>query len=170
MPTKIEAFNKTQLKSDLPDIRPGDTIRVHQKIPARIATQNVVGGKEKDREKLQVFEGLVIAKKHGKGIEATITVRKMVSGVGVEKIFPIHSPVIEKIDIVKRSKARRAKLYYLRTAKGKRAKLKKKGFTEVIVDEPLVEEPETEKTPEEEQKTEEIKEEKPEEAKKDKKE
>ena len=90
----------------------------------------------------------------------------MVSGVGVEKVFPVHSPIIEKIDLIKRGKTRRAKLYYLRTAKGKRARLKKKDFTEVIVDEPPAEEPETEETPKEEQKTEEIKEGKPEEAKK----
>lgn len=154
MPTKIEAFNKTQLKSGLPDIRPGDTVRIHQKI------------KEGDKERSQAFEGLVIARKHGKGIEATITVRKVVSGVGVEKIFPVHSPIIEKIDLIKRGKTRRAKLYYLRTAKGKRARLKKKDFAKVIANEPPVEEPQAEETPKEEQKTEEVKEEKSEEAKK----
>lgn len=154
MPTKIEAFNKTQLKSSLPDIRPGDTVRIHQKI------------KEGDKERSQAFEGLVIARKHGKGIEATITVRKVVSGIGVEKIFPVHSPIIEKIDLIKRGKTRRAKLYYLRTAKGKRARLKKKDFAKVIANEPPVEEPQAEETPKEEQKTEEVKEEKSEEAKK----
>lgn len=154
MPTKIEAFNKTQLKSNLPDIRPGDTVRIHQKI------------KEGDKERSQAFEGLVIARKHGKGIEATITVRKVVSGIGVEKIFPVHSPIIEKIDLIKRGKTRRAKLYYLRTAKGKRARLKKKDFAKVIANEPPVEEPRAEETPKEEQKIEEVKEEKSEEAKK----
>ena len=124
MPTKIETFIKSQLKTDLPDIRPGDTVRVHQKI------------KEKDKERIQVFEGLVIARKHGREIGATITVRKVVSGVGVEKILPLHSPAIEKIEIIKRGKARRAKLYYLRTAKGKRARLKNKEFTEAIPESP----------------------------------
>ena len=114
MPTKTETITKTQLKKDLPDIRPGDTVKVYQKI------------KEKDKERLQAFEGVVLARKHGKGISATITVRKVISGVGVEKIFPIHSPNIEKIEISKRGKVRRAKLYYLRTAKGKKARLKRK--------------------------------------------
>jgi large subunit ribosomal protein L19 len=85
-----------------------------------------VGKKEKDRnqpaegeKKVQTFEGLVLARKHGKGISATITVRKEISGIGVEKIFPLHLPTIEKIEILKRGKARRAKLYYLREARGK---------------------------------------------------
>ena len=103
-----------KLKKELPKISPGDTVRVYQKI------------KEKDKERLQAFEGVVLTRKHGKGISATITVRKVISGVGVEKIFPIHSPVIEKIEVLKKSKVRRAKLYYLRTAKGKKARLKRK--------------------------------------------
>ena len=114
MATKIEIFNQLQLKKDLPDIRPGDTVRVHQKI------------KEGDKERIQVFEGLVLARKHGKGISATITVRRMISAISVERIFPIHSPIIEKIEVLKRAKVRRAKLYYLRTAKGKKARLKQK--------------------------------------------
>ncbi len=136
MSTKTENFIKTQLKTNLPDIRPGDTVRIHQKIPARITTQGVAGGKEKDVRKTQIFEGQVIARKHGKEAGATITVRKVVSGVGVEKIIPIHSPIIDKIEIVKRGKVRRAKLYYIREAKGKKARLKKQNFTE----EPKVEE------------------------------
>ncbi|MDP3990815.1 MAG: 50S ribosomal protein L19 [Candidatus Nealsonbacteria bacterium] len=137
MPTKIETFIKTQLRSDLPDIRPGDSVKIYQKIPA---SAGATAGK-KEGEKIQVFEGLIIAKKHGKGITSTITVRKVVSGIGVEKIIPIHSPAIEKIEIVKRGKTRRAKLYYLRTAKGKRARLKKKEFAEAIAEEPIKEEP-----------------------------
>ncbi len=136
MTTKIETFNQAQLKKDLPDIRPGDTIRVFQKIPARNATQGVAGGKEGDKEKIQIFEGIVIARKHGKEIGATITIRKIISGVGVERIFPIHSPTIEKIEIISRGKARRAKLYYLRKLRGKKAKLKKKGVVEAIAEEP----------------------------------
>jgi len=122
MPAKIEVFNQIQLKKELPDIRPGDTVKVYQKI------------KEKNKERIQIFEGLVLARKHGKGISSTITVRKVISGVGVEKIFPVHSPAIEKIEIIKRSKVRRAKLYYLREAKGKKARLQKKEFAEVIAE------------------------------------
>ncbi len=114
MTTKIETFLKPFLKDNISDIRPGDTVRVYQKI------------KEGDKERVQVFEGLVIARKHGKEIGATITVRKIISGIGVERIFPIHSPRIEKIEVIKGQKVRRAKLYYLRKAKGKRARLKKK--------------------------------------------
>ena len=123
MTTILEKFNKQQEKK-IPDIKPGDTIKVHQKI------------KEGDKERIQIFEGIVIAKKHGKGISATITVRKVVEGVGVERIFPIHSPSIDKIEIIKRGKVRRSKLYYLRTAKGKKAKLKRKDFAAAIADEP----------------------------------
>ena len=123
MTTKLlEKFNKDQEKG-LPDLRPGDTIKIHQKI------------KEGDKERIQIFEGVVIAKKHGKGIPATITVRKVVSGVGVERIFPIHSPAIEKIEIVKHGKVRRAKLYYLRTAKGRKLRLKNKEFAGAIAEE-----------------------------------
>lgn len=124
MTTKTEIFITPYLKKGLPDIRPGDTVRVHQKI------------KEGDKERIQAFEGLVIARKHGREMGATITVRKVISGVGVEKIYPIHSPIIEKIEVLKRSKVRRAKLYYLRKSRGKKARLKKRGFTEVAVREP----------------------------------
>ena len=110
---KLENFLKPLLKKDLPEIRPGDLVKVHQKI------------KEKDKERKQIFEGIVIAKKHGKGITATITVRKEVKGIGVERIFPLHSPTIENIEVLERHKVRRAKLYYLRELKGKKAKLKK---------------------------------------------
>ncbi len=113
MLNKIETIMQSQLNKDLPDIRPGDTVKIYQKI------------REKDKERIQVFEGQVLAKKHGKGIGSMITVRKVISGVGVEKIFPIHSPVIDKIEITKKGKAKRAKLYYLKTAKGKKARLKR---------------------------------------------
>ncbi|OGZ27316.1 MAG: 50S ribosomal protein L19 [Candidatus Nealsonbacteria bacterium RIFOXYB1_FULL_40_15] len=112
----IETFTSGQLKQGIPSIMPGDTVKVFQKI------------KEKDKERLQPFEGVVLARKHGKGISSTITVRRISSGVGVEKIFPVHSPLIEKIEVVKRSKVRRAKLYYLRTAKGRKSRLKRKEF------------------------------------------
>ena len=128
MPTKIETFNKIQLKSGSDEIRPGDTALVYQKIPA--SAEATAGKKEGGR--IQVFKGLVIARNHGRGINATITVRKVISGIGVEKIFPLHSPTIEKIEVSKREKIRRAKLYYLRTAKGKRARLKEESIKEKV--------------------------------------
>lgn len=135
MTTKTENFLQTSLKKNLPDIRPGDTVKVYQKIKI---------GKQ---ERTQVFEGLVLARKHGKGISSTITVRKVISGIGVEKIFPLHSPIIKKIEIVKRGKVRRAKLYYLRKAKGKKARLKRVEFEEKTIEKPKeqTEEPSKEK-------------------------
>jgi large subunit ribosomal protein L19 len=128
MSTKLNIFNKTQFKKDLPDIRPGDTIKVYQKI------------KEGDKEKVQVFEGQVLDRKHGQGITSTVTVRKVVLGIGVERIFPLHLPTIEKIEISKKGRARRAKLYYLRKAKGRKARLKKKELAKEKVEERPVEE------------------------------
>lgn len=114
MTTKLENFLQPYFKKDLPEIRPGYTVRVHQKI------------KEGDKERIQAFEGVVIARKHGKEIGATITVRREISGIGVERVFPIHSPTLAKIEVLSQGKVRRAKLYYLRQAKGKKAKLKKR--------------------------------------------
>jgi len=128
MPTKLNIFNQTQLKKDSPDVRSGDAIRVYQKI------------KEGDKERVQVFEGQVLCRKHGQGITSTITVRKVASGIGVERIFPVHLPTIEKIEILKRGKARRSKLYYLRRAKGRKARLKKKELTKERTEERPVEE------------------------------
>ena len=123
MTITLESFTKSFLKQEPLDIRPGDTVRVHQKI------------KEGDKERIQVFEGLVLARKHGKGIQATITVRKVSKGIGVERIFPIHSPSLKKIEVIKRAKVRRAKLYYLREAKGRKARLKAKEFNLEIPEE-----------------------------------
>jgi len=109
---KLEKFNKKQLKKDLPEIRSGYTVQVHQKI------------KEGDKQRIQVFEGLVIARKHGLGINSTITVRKTSLGVGVERIFPIHAPFIEKIEVIKKGKVRRAKLYYIRKKSAKASRLR----------------------------------------------
>jgi large subunit ribosomal protein L19 len=125
MSIKLEKFIQPQLKKDLPDIRPGDTVRVYQKIKETLKKSKSSADKE-TKERIQIFEGLVLARKHGKGAGATITVRKVISEVGVERIFPIHSPSIEKIEITKQSKVRRAKLYYLRKAKGRKARLKKR--------------------------------------------
>jgi len=130
MTTLLEIFNQSQLKKGLPDIRPGDTVRVFQKIPASAIAS--AGKKEKEREKAQAFEGLVLARKHGKGISSTITVRRIISGIGVERVFPLHSPTLEKIEIIKRGKARRAKLYYLRKVRGKKARLKQKEIVEGV--------------------------------------
>ena len=130
MNTQTEIFNKSQVKK-LPDIRPGDTVKIHQKI--KEGDPSSKSGQVKER--IQIFEGVVIAKKHGKGISATITVRKVVDGVGVERILPIHSPSISKVEIVNSGKARRSKLYYLRQVRGKKAKLKKKDFIKAIIEE-----------------------------------
>ena len=124
MATIVESATKEYLKEETPDIRPGDTIRVHQKIKEGDPST----GSGQVKERIQIFEGVVLAKKHGKGISATVTVRKISLGVGVERIFPIHAPFIQKIEVVKRSKVRKAKLYYLREAKGKKARLKAKAF------------------------------------------
>ena len=101
------------LKKEIPTVNVGDLVKVHVKI------------KEGERERIQVFEGTVIAKKHG-GISETFTVRRVSYGVGVERIFPIHSPNVDKVEIVRQGKVRRAKLYYLRNRVGKAAKVKEK--------------------------------------------
>ncbi|MBI1985000.1 MAG: 50S ribosomal protein L19 [Candidatus Wildermuthbacteria bacterium] len=132
MSTKLQAFDKKHMKENIPDIRSGDIVQVHQKV------------KEGDKERIQVFEGLVLARKHGKGIGSTITVRKVAQGIGVERIFPVHSPMIDKIEIVKRGKVRRAKLFYLRSAKGRKAKLKYKDFAVALAEEPEMPKTETE--------------------------
>jgi len=107
--TKIVAKQMRQV----PEFRPGDTIRVHVKI------------KEGDKERLQIFEGVLIAR-HNSGISETITVRKISFGQGVERIFPLHAPVIDHIDVVRTGRVRRAKLYYLRELKGKAARLRER--------------------------------------------
>lgn len=150
MANKLETFVQPFLKKDVPDIRPGDTVRIYQKIKETPKKGKTSAGRE-DKERIQVFEGVILARKHGKGISATITVRKVVSGIGVERIFPIHSPLIEKIEILKRAKVRRAKLYYLRKAKGKKARLKKTEFKEAIAEEKPVEEKPTEEKVEREE-------------------
>ena len=109
----IKELNKETLANEVPQVKIGDTVRVHVKV------------KEGSRERIQVFEGTVIAKKHG-GIEETITVRRISYGVGVEKVFPVHSPSIDKIEVVRSGAVRRAKLYYLRGRVGKGAKVKEK--------------------------------------------
>lgn len=109
----IKAVTAGYMKNDLPEFRAGDTVKVHVRI------------KEGDKERIQVFEGLVIYR-HGGGISATFTVRKMSSGVGVEKIFPLHSPMIAKIEVVRLGKVRRAKLGYIRSLSAKAARIKER--------------------------------------------
>ncbi len=109
----IESLTSDQIRTDLPKFSIGDTVKVHVKI------------KEGNRERIQVFEGTVIAKKHG-GIQETFTVRRISYGVGVERTFPVNSPKIANIEITRRGKVRRAKLYYLRDRVGKATKVKEK--------------------------------------------
>ena len=109
----IKELNKETLAKESAHVQIGDTVRVHVKV------------KEGSRERIQIFEGIVIAKKHG-GIEETITVRRLSYGIGVEKVFPVHSPSIDHIEVVRSGKVRRAKLYYLRGRVGKAAKIKEK--------------------------------------------
>ncbi len=107
----IDQIEAGELKKEVPDIRIGDTVRVHMRIV------------EGEKERIQIIEGVVI-RMHGGGVRKTLTVRKISFGVGVERIFPMHSPRVEKVEIVKRAKVRRAKLYYLRDLRGKAARLK----------------------------------------------
>ena len=107
----MQSFTQKHLKAEPPVVTVGDTVRVHLKV------------KDGNRERIQIFEGTVIAKKHG-GLEETFTVRRVSYGVGVEKVFPVHAPSIEKIETVRHGKVRRAKLYYLRDRVGKSAKIK----------------------------------------------
>lgn len=98
----IQTINQPKLKTDLPDFRPGATVRVHQKV------------KEGEKERIQIFEGIVISRSGGQGMDGSFTVRKISEGIGVERIFPLHSPLIAKLEVVKQAKVRRAKLHYLR--------------------------------------------------------
>lgn len=111
----MEALEKEQMRGDIPAFRPGDTVKVHVKI------------KEGEKERIQVFQGVVIRKRRG-NTGATFTVRKVSYGIGVERIFPLHSPIIDKIEIITRGRVRRARLYYLRNLRGKAARIKEKRF------------------------------------------
>ena len=109
----IETIEREQMRLDIPDFRSGDTVKVHAKI------------KEGDKERIQVFQGVVIRKRKGK-MGATFTVRKVSYGIGVERIFPLHSPNIDRVEIISRGKVRRGRLYYMRKLKGKAARIKEK--------------------------------------------
>jgi large subunit ribosomal protein L19 len=109
----IENIEREQMRVDIPDFRVGDTIKVHAKI------------REGEKERIQVFQGFVIRKRKGK-TGSTFTVRKISYGIGVERIFPLHSPIIDKIEVVSKGKVRRGKLYYMRKLRGKAARIKEK--------------------------------------------
>ena len=111
--TIIDKLEQQNMRTNIPDFEPGDTVRVHVRI------------KEGDKERLQVFEGVVIARKHG-GVRETITVRKTSFGIGVERIFPLHATIVDHIDVIKRGRVRRAKLYYLRALRGKAARIRER--------------------------------------------
>ena len=110
---KMNQLQKEMMRLDLPDFAPGDTVKVHVKI------------KEGEKERIQVFQGVVISKRRG-STNATFTVRKISYGVGVERIFPLHSPIIDKIEVVTKGRVRRAKIYYLRKLRGKAARIKER--------------------------------------------
>ncbi len=113
---KIDQIEKEQMRLDHPDFGPGDNVKVHVKI------------KEGEKERIQVFQGVVISKRKG-STNATFTVRKVSYGVGVERIFPLHSPALDKIEVVTRGRVRRAKIYYLRKLRGKAARIKERRIT-----------------------------------------
>jgi large subunit ribosomal protein L19 len=116
MHTAITDLEQAQIRSDIPDFRPGDTLKVHVRVV------------EGSRSRIQVFQGVVI-RRQGGGARETFTVRKISYGVGVERTFPVHSPSIDKIEVVTRGRVRRAKLYYLRSLRGKRARIKERRET-----------------------------------------
>ena len=114
----LDSVDAASLRSDIPDFRPGDTLKVHVRVI------------EGTRSRIQIFQGIVI-RRQGDGIRETFTVRKVSFGVGVERTFPVHTPVVEQIEVVTRGDVRRAKLYYLRSLRGKAAKIKEKRETPV---------------------------------------
>ena len=111
---RLDAIEKAQMKESVPDIQPGDTVRVHVRIK-----------ESETKERIQIFEGIVIGRKGG-GVRETITVRKVSFGVGVERVFPLHATIVQSIDIMKRGRVRRAKLYYLRNLRGKAARIRER--------------------------------------------
>jgi large subunit ribosomal protein L19 len=111
---RLDAVEKTQMNKTIPDFQPGDTVRVHVRVK-----------ESETKERLQIFEGLVIARKGG-GVRETITVRKISFGIGVERIFPLYATIVKDIEVIKRGRVRRAKLYYLRNLRGKAARIRER--------------------------------------------
>ena len=119
---RLDTVESAQLRSNIPDFKPGDTVRVHVRIK-----------ESETKERLQAFEGVVIARKHG-GARETITVRKTSFGIGVERIFPLHATIVDHIDVVKRGRVRRAKLYYLRNLRGKAARIRERDTRQTVTE------------------------------------
>jgi large subunit ribosomal protein L19 len=119
---RLDTIESAQLRTNIPDFKPGDTVRVHVRIK-----------ESETKERLQAFEGVVIARKHG-GARETITVRKTSFGIGVERIFPLHATIVDHIDVVKRGRVRRAKLYYLRNLRGKAARIRERDTRQVAAE------------------------------------
>lgn len=120
----LDDVTKDQIRSDIPDFREGDTVRVNVRV---VDFKDLKGGKVEKRERIQAYEGIVIAR-HNKGISSSFTVRKISSNVGVERVFPLHSPMLESIEVKRQGRVRRAKLYYLRELRGKAARIRERGF------------------------------------------
>ena len=125
----IETIESADLKKALPQLNPGDTVRVHVRIKETAVKEERGKSKETERERVQVFEGLLIGLR-GSGVRATMTVRKVSFGEGVERIFPLNARTIERIEVVKHARVRRAKLYYLRGRKGKASRMKERRTAE----------------------------------------
>jgi len=119
---RLDTIESAQMRTNIPDFKPGDTVRVHVRIK-----------ESETKERLQAFEGVVIARKHG-GARETITVRKTSFGIGVERIFPLHATIVDHIDVVKRGRVRRAKLYYLRNLRGKAARIRERDTRQVAAE------------------------------------
>ena len=120
----LDNVTADQIRNDIPDFREGDTVRVNVKV---VDFKDLKGGKVERRERIQAYEGVVIAR-HNKGISSSFTVRKISSNVGVERVFPLHSPMVDSIEVKRHGRVRRAKLYYLRELRGKAARIRERRF------------------------------------------
>ena len=120
----LDDVTADQIRSDIPDFREGDTVRVNVRV---VDFKDLKGGKVEKRERIQAYEGIVIAR-HNKGVSSSFTVRKISSNVGVERVFPLHSPMLESIEVKRHGRVRRAKLYYLRELRGKAARIRERRF------------------------------------------
>ncbi|MCK5307379.1 MAG: 50S ribosomal protein L19 [Zetaproteobacteria bacterium] len=120
----LDDVTKDQIRDDIPQFREGDTVKVNVRV---VEYKELKGGKVESRERVQAYEGIVIAR-HNRGISSSFTVRKISNGVGVERIFPLHSPLLESINVTRRGQVRRAKLYYLRNLSGKAARISERRY------------------------------------------
>ncbi len=120
----LDDVTADQIRSDIPEFREGDTVRVNVRV---VDFKDLKGGKVEKRERIQAYEGIVIAR-HNKGVSSSFTVRKISSNVGVERVFPLHSPMLESVEVKRHGRVRRAKLYYLRELRGKAARIRERRF------------------------------------------